>query len=87
MYGLQAKKLRRFVTHEVLPAIRRDGYYLTDAYRRDLALSALICYDTIESMLASPDKQQRANGAHLHKHLESKLIAMVGGPAELEKYV
>lgn len=53
----QAKKFKRWVTHEILPAIRREGIYMTDKKAHDLITNKESFADLLE--LASKQLREK----------------------------
>lgn len=81
----EALKLCRWITHDVLPALHRDGYYLTADFRADLAQTAVLArawVDGIEQSLR--DGNVKAAGgklAHLRTMAVDPLVNMAGPDA------
>lgn len=82
----EAKVLRRFIAHEVLPAIRRTGIYVTDEKREQLANTTAMISGAMASALAVLRKTPGAEQvvAHLEQVRQERvlgdLVGICGGP-------
>lgn len=91
----EAKKFKRWITHEVLPAIRKDGGYISvnkgDTEDDILARAMIIANKRIESLKLESKKKDQIIGEQKPKVLFANTVAtskdsvLVGGLAKILK--
>jgi len=78
----EAKAFRRWITHDVLPAIERDGYYATDEWKADLANTTAMIRGAMSGALRRLAPGPEADTLHrvLRERVEGDLVGILGGP-------
>jgi hypothetical protein len=82
----EAKAFKRWVTHEVLPSIRRNGYYAAGREQEDLTTTNLLlnsmikAFNDIESRLVSLESMFVALNSRNYELLEAAKRGQLGSP-------